>query len=200
MKKYILVIGKDQMIRERIQMALCDENIIVHFANSQVSYQEFLKDSRYCLVIWDMQLEICFRSYHTKRLEKPVDMEICAEQVRSILRQEQGYTKLHSMLTFGTELVIDRQYHSVEIDGIQIPLTPIEFALLLYLAQSPGQVFNNEQLYVHVWGDVPDSKMEKTVKVHLSNLRKKLAAFGKAYIQNIRGVGYKFIPPPVEEN
>ena len=89
---------------------------------------------------------------------------------------------------------------TITVDGKQIFLTPTEFELLHYMAESPEQVFSNEQLYTHIWGDVPDLGMEKTVKVHLSNLRRKLADAGKTYIQNVRGVGYRFVPPQEERH
>ncbi len=101
----------------------------------------------------------------------------------------------NAVFAFGAELIIDRKYHLIMIDGIRIMLTPTEFELLLYMATNPRQVFSNNQLYRHIWGDVPDLGMEKTVKVHLSNLRRKLVDAGKTYIQNVRGVGYRFVSP-----
>ena len=109
----------------------------------------------------------------------------------------------NSTLAFGTELEIDRRCHLIMVDGKQILLTlltPMEFELLHYMAESLGQVFSNEQLYTHIWGDVPDLGMEKTVKVHLSNLRRKLADAGKTYIQNVRGVGCRFVSPREEQH
>lgn len=200
MKKQVLVIGKDQTICDRLQMALCDEDIIVNFADSSAAIEELAEEAHYCLLIWDTQREILFRSYSTKRLGKPVDIEVCAEQIRSMIQQEQNPRNSYALLSFAPELIIDQRYHSVTIDRAEISLTPIEFDLLLYMAKNPGQVFSIEQLYMHIWLDVPDLGTEKTVRVHLSNLRKKFSAAGKEYIQNVRGVGYRFIPPTNEKS
>lgn len=146
-------------------------------------------------MIWDTKQELLLGSYQTVRLEKPVEIDVCAEQIRSIFQQEHSMASDNAVFAFGAELIIDRKYHLIMIDGIRIMLTPTEFELLLYMATNPRQVFSNNQLYRHIWGDVPDLGMEKTVKVHLSNLRRKLVDAGKTYIQNVRGVGYRFVSP-----
>ena len=74
-------------------------------------------------------------------------------------------------------------------------LTRIEFDLLFYMAKHPNQIFSRQQLYRQVWGDDLGISGENTVRSHIGNLYKKLADAGKNYIQNTRGVGYKFVPP-----
>ena len=76
----------------------------------------------------------------------------------------------------------------------EVPLRPKEFGLLLTLAIAPGRVFGRQQLLDAVWGEdvIVD---ERTVDVHLSWLRGKLAEAGAdpAAIRTVYGVGYQFV-------
>ena len=98
-------------------------------------------------------------------------------------------------LVFGNELSIDPAYHHVLIDNRPVILTRTEFDLLLCLAQHPCQIWSCAQLHHYVWNDDLGLSGDNTVRAHMGNLRKKLAEAGKDYIQNTRGIGYKFIPP-----
>ncbi len=98
-------------------------------------------------------------------------------------------------LVFGTELIINPMYRHVIINGELLELTRTEFDLLYYMAKYPNQIFSRQQLYRQVWHDDLGISGENTVRAHIGNLYKKLADVGKNYIQNSRGVGYKFVPP-----
>jgi two-component system, OmpR family, alkaline phosphatase synthesis response regulator PhoP len=77
-----------------------------------------------------------------------------------------------------------------------VALTTREFQLLTALAAHPGRVFTRAQLLEHVWGN--EYYDDHVVDVHVANLRKKLleAAASPRYLQTIRGIGYRFNPPP----
>ncbi len=77
-------------------------------------------------------------------------------------------------------------------------LTRREFDLLLFFAKRPGQVFSRDQIYDSVWGDFFELGGDETVKAHIKTLRKKLSAIGTGLIENVWGVGYRFVPPPQE--
>lgn len=81
------------------------------------------------------------------------------------------------------------------INNTPIKLTRTEFDLFFCLAQHPGQVWSRGQLYQQVWADDLGLTGDNIVRTHIGNLRKKLADAGKNYIQNSRGIGYKFVPP-----
>ncbi|OON92816.1 MAG: DNA-binding response regulator [Epulopiscium sp. Nele67-Bin001] len=74
----------------------------------------------------------------------------------------------------------------------EINLTPNEFDLLLHLAQSPGRVFTREQLIDAVMGLEFDG-FDRTIDVHIKNLRKKIEADTKnpKFIKTVTGIGYK---------
>ena len=91
------------------------------------------------------------------------------------------------------DLVVDRSRATVSRHGDEIVLTPIEFRLLVHLAQHPGQVFSRAQLLEAVWGYSADLSDENTVKVHVRRLREKIEPDPKnpPYLLTVRGFGYR---------
>lgn len=92
-------------------------------------------------------------------------------------------------------MVIAPRYRQVLIDGTPVDLTRREFDLLFFFAKHPGQVFSRGQLYEQVWDDFYELGGDESVKSHIKTLRKKLSVLGTHIIDNVRGVGYRFIPP-----
>jgi hypothetical protein len=74
--------------------------------------------------------------------------------------------------------------------GVVIPLTRLEFDLLLYLCERPARVLPRDTLLADVWG-VNQPINSRTVDVHIKRLRDKLRVTG-AWITTVRGVGYRF--------
>lgn len=131
-------------------------------------------------------------------MERPIDIKVCAAQATALIQlylDSESDHKEHFPLTFGNALIINPVYRQVIIDGSSVELTRTEFDLLLCLARHPGQVWSRSQLYHQVWKDDLGSTGDNIVRTHIGNLRKKLASAGKSYIQNSRGIGYKFVPP-----
>ena len=75
---------------------------------------------------------------------------------------------------------------------LPVLLTPFEFKVLSMLMEQPGRVYAKSQLYEAVNGDYFEGD-EKTMMVHICNLRDKLEEDPKnpKYIKTIRGIGYK---------
>ena len=90
-------------------------------------------------------------------------------------------------------LCLDLAAHEVTIDGRPIVLTHQEFALLRFLAEHRGRVFEREQLLSRAWG-VDYYGGSRTVDIHIRRLRSKLGHAGDA-IETVRGVGYKMRAP-----
>lgn len=90
------------------------------------------------------------------------------------------------------DLVIDVAGHSVTRNGTEIPLTPLEFDLLLCLARRPWQVFTRQVLLEEVWGyqHAADTRL---VNVHVQRLRSKVEHDPEhpEVVLTVRGVGYK---------
>lgn len=151
----------------------------------------------------DNQLDI-FCAGANAVLQKPVDMNMCAAQACALARlyiESKNYIKDKQPLSFGTQLVIDPLYHQVMSNGTNLSLTRKEFELLFFLASYPMQVMTTEQLYAHVWNAEYELGGKDTVKTHIGTLRRKLSRAGcKDCIQNVWGVGYKFVPPKISKN
>ena len=140
-----------------------------------------------------------FRAGVDAFLEKPIETEICAAQAESLMRLRSWGnedTERKSILTFGSSLVISPRFRQVLVNGEPLELTKKEFDLLYFLAGRERQVFSREQLFDQLWDYNFELGGNDTVKVHINTLRKKLMVLGYNAIENIRGVGYRFIPPP----
>jgi two-component system, OmpR family, phosphate regulon response regulator PhoB len=92
-------------------------------------------------------------------------------------------------------LVLDAATNRVTIKGKLMNLRGVEYRLLEFLMSHSGRTFNRTQLLSRVWGG--DSEVdERTVDVNVQRLRKILSERGyEAYIQTVRGFGYRFAPP-----
>jgi two-component system phosphate regulon response regulator PhoB len=91
------------------------------------------------------------------------------------------------------DLVIDVPAHRVEVQGQEVPLTALEFRLLLDLASRAGRVQSRDALLERVWGYSPNVET-RTVDTHVKRLREKLGA-AAAQIETVRGVGYRALKP-----
>ena len=89
-------------------------------------------------------------------------------------------------------LIIDKDEHKCMLYDEEIDLTPIEFDILLYLANNKGKVISSEELFENVWKEKYfDSN--NTVMVHIRRIREKLREDTKKpkFIKTVWGVGYK---------
>ena len=93
------------------------------------------------------------------------------------------------------ELVLDSATNRVTARGKSVNLRCVEYRLLEFLMSHPGKTFNRTQLLAQVWGGDHDVD-ERTVDVNVQRLRKILSEPGyEAYIQTVRGFGYRFSSP-----
>ncbi len=89
------------------------------------------------------------------------------------------------------EIVLDAAAYDVFIGDTAIHLTKTEFAILKLLMKNPKQVVTKSLLLERISEETPDC-MESSLKVHISNLRKKLKEAGGAdYIEAVWGIGFK---------
>lgn len=122
-------------------------------------------------------------------LTKPFEMKELLARITVQLRRRPG---LHpgEMLTFD-EILLDPDSHRVSVSSNNVHLTKTEFAILKLLMQNPSQVITKSVMLDKIAMDTPDC-MESSLKVHISNLRKKLRGInGKDYIEAVWGIGFK---------
>lgn len=86
-------------------------------------------------------------------------------------------------------LLPDRQ--EMTAAGIPIVLTRHEFLILELLVRHPKRVFSKQMIYEYAWGEEYLAE-DKTINVHISNIRAKLKSSGTdTYIQTVWGMGFK---------
>lgn len=88
-------------------------------------------------------------------------------------------------------LRLDVSTHEVIVCGQAVKLTKTEFAILRLLMENPKQIITKSVLLDRISEDTPDC-MESSLRVHISNLRKKLREpSGKDYIEAVWGIGFR---------
>jgi DNA-binding response OmpR family regulator len=122
---------------------------------------------------------------------KPFDSKELVSRVKAVLRRTEGKMMPKGQLAIA-DLSIDKEKRSVRRGDKPIGLTPIEFDLLMALAENPGRVYNRMQLLDKVQGDAYDG-YDRTIDSHIKNLRKKIEPdpAKPRYLITVYGVGYK---------
>ncbi|HEV7562504.1 MAG TPA: response regulator transcription factor [Solirubrobacterales bacterium] len=121
---------------------------------------------------------------------KPFDPEVLVARIRALLRRSSAPVGELEVLTHGV-LALDEAQRQVEVSGVELPLTPTEFRLLLTLMRNRDRVVTQEQLLEDVWGNAGADARQ--VRLYVSYLRRKLkAAGGGDPIETVRGFGYRF--------
>jgi two-component system, OmpR family, response regulator QseB len=122
-------------------------------------------------------------------LIKPFDLDELAARIRALLRRKAGRS------SSGLEhlgVVLDPAAHRITQDGVEVALSPREFAVLQLLLERPGAILSRAQIEerLYGWGEEVESN---AVEVHIHGLRRKL---GAQFILTVRGVGYRVRPNP----
>jgi DNA-binding response OmpR family regulator len=120
---------------------------------------------------------------------KPFSPKELMARVRAVLRRSERGESLPATLRFG-EAQIDRDRHTVQVQGRAVHLTAKEFALLLALIDAHGRVLSRQQLLESVWG-YSFSEGTRTVDVHVRRLREKLPTLAAAIV-TVTGLGYRW--------
>ena len=123
-------------------------------------------------------------------LTKPYNPRELVARVRTVLRR----TRIRSEgETYRVgDLEIDPVRHEIRLAGELVEVTPAEFKILACLAASPGRAFSRQQLLEHAFG-FDHYVFDRTIDVHVMNLRKKIEAApgNPKYLRTVYGVGYK---------
>ncbi len=125
---------------------------------------------------------------------KPFNPLELVARVRSQIRR---FATLGSMIKTETTIItgglsLDTDTKEVCVDGDPVKLTAREYSILEYLMKNMGRVLSSSQIYEAVWNE-PAFKIEKTVTVHIKNIREKIEINPKEpkYLKVVWGLGYK---------
>jgi DNA-binding response OmpR family regulator len=124
---------------------------------------------------------------------KPFGMQELVARIRAVLRRVTpgGVAPGDETYQLG-DLTLNRRTHSVTVGGQAVNLTPSEFALLAALLEAPGRVLSRELLLERLQGNDYEG-VERTIDVHIRNLRKKIEpdSTQSRYIKTVFGIGYR---------
>lgn len=124
---------------------------------------------------------------------KPFSPRELLARVRAVLRRlSENEAREVDEVRFG-DLLVNFVRHEVRLRGELIRLTPKEFKVLEILIMEPGRAFSRLELLEQAFGYDYDG-LERTVDVHVMNLRRKIEANLEQpiYVQTVYGIGYKF--------
>ena len=120
---------------------------------------------------------------------KPFNIKELLARISIHLRNTESML-VSSELTFA-DIVLNTNTHIAGINNTEIKLTRTEYAILKLLMQNPTQVVTKSLLLDRISTDTPDCT-ESSLKMHISNLRKKIReANNKDYIEAVWGIGFK---------
>jgi DNA-binding response OmpR family regulator len=125
---------------------------------------------------------------------KPFSPGELTARIESVLRRTQPAASLEVLLF--DDLEINCTTRDVIVRGQQVVLTAKEFDLLMFLAKSPRQVFDRDQLLKQVWASSTDWQDPATVTEHVRRIRRKIETDPEQprWLSTVRGVGYRFEP------
>jgi two-component system, OmpR family, response regulator len=149
------------------------------------------------------RLPIIFLSSRDDELDRVIGLELGADdyitkpfsprelvaRVAAVLRRAAPSEAEAKLLAYGA-LVMDGSRHRCTVDGKQVTLTVVEFALLHTLLSAPGRVFERAQIVSQAYGH-GHYITERTVDSHIRRVRKKLSEVGADPIETVYGVGYR---------
>jgi two-component system OmpR family response regulator len=123
-------------------------------------------------------------------LSKPFSFVVLVARLRALARR--GSSPRAAMLTSGT-LVLDPFTHACHRLGVEVRLTPREFAVLASLLRRDGGVVSKQEILDEVWGHEFTGD-PNIVEVYVRYLRRKIdGPFGLDTIETVRHVGYRMV-------
>ncbi|MEZ4415398.1 MAG: response regulator transcription factor [Gemmatimonadota bacterium] len=221
----VLVVEDDPKTAEIVALYLRREGHLVHVEHRGDRALDRLREQPFDLVIADVMLpgtdglDLCRQvrargtvpvillTARTREEERVAGLDLGADdyvtkpfsprelvaRVRALLRRAPPGGE--DFVVVG-DLVIDRARRGVRVGDRDVELTTSEFALLEALASHPGHVRSRAQLLAVLPGGASET-LDRTVDVHIRNLRRKIEPVPSrpAYIRTVVGAGYRLLAP-----
>lgn len=219
----IVIIEDDRVVTETLQLYLEQAGYEVAIAHDGVKGLELAQSADAQLVVLDLMVpgisgqEVCRRlracssvpilmlTARTSEDDRVAGFDLGADdyvpkpfrprevvaRVQALLRRTQTVSSTPPPIRIG-ELEVDGFRRQARVYGRAVALTPTEFRLLEALAQNPGRVFTREELVGRVFGPDFDG-FDRTIDVHITNLRKKLDDNARRRVVTVHGLGYRLV-------
>lgn len=215
---HILIIDDDIHINEMLEEVLIQEGYQISHAYSGTEALLFLANEKPDLILLDLMLPGLTGEEVLPQIEKiPVivmsakvevkdkvalllngaedyitkPFEIEELLARIVVQLRKSTRRDSSEKLMYREITVNMVTHEAWVGEHEVKLTKTEFAILKILLEHPKQVITKTVLLDRVSEETPDC-MESSLRVHISNLRKKLREIsGKDYIEAVWGIGFK---------
>ncbi|RKD25000.1 DNA-binding response regulator [Ammoniphilus oxalaticus] len=222
--KSILVVEDDHKIRELVRIYLEKEGYEVYEASDGEEAIDLFKSVDPCFVILDLMLpnmsgeEVCQKIRGEFKAQAPIIMLTAkvaeVDRIKGLKMGADDYvTKPFSPaeLIARVESVLRRTGHrcgkityrgltvkpirgEAHFRGESLLLTQHEFKLLYFLMRHPNHILSREQMIDELYPQQEKIVSERTIDVHVANLREKLTKFEQQeWIETVRGMGYRFV-------
>ena len=123
-------------------------------------------------------------------ITKPFEIQELIARVGVQIRRFTGSEETPKQLQY-KDLVLNKVSFTASVNGEEIVLTKQEFKILELLLSYPNKVFSKQDIYDYAWNDIYIGE-DKTINVHISNIRKKLKAVSsEEYIETVWGIGFR---------
>jgi DNA-binding response OmpR family regulator len=113
-------------------------------------------------------------------VSRPLDIDDVRQKIARVVAASPSGPALRSRVLRSPPFTLDIETHDLAANGEKIALTPIEHRLLAYLMERPGAIVGSDELLESVWGFQPGTATAAVVRVHVGNLRRKMAQLGTA--------------------
>ena len=124
-------------------------------------------------------------------LTKPFEIRELIARIQVQLRRSSGRPEEKPQTLVWQDLTLNRDSFTASVRGRSIGLTRQEFRILELLLSHPDRVYSKQDIYDYAWDDFYVGE-DKTVNVHISNIRKKLKTLSvREYIETVWGIGFR---------
>lgn len=220
--KHVLIVEDEKKLADVLVQYLEKESFRITHFESGLDVVDWVKDNQPNIILLDLMLpdingkDLCkeIRQFSSipiimvtamiDEIDRLIGLELGADdyvckpfspkevvaRVKAVIRRTEG--KYNESKIYETFEVSDETY-SIKYKQNKLDLTPVEFRLLKMFLESPGRVFNRDQILDKIFAD-GRIVLDRTVDTHVKNLRHKLkiASPDHDYIRSIYGIGYSF--------
>ncbi|MDO9629078.1 MAG: response regulator transcription factor [Acholeplasmataceae bacterium] len=120
----------------------------------------------------------------------PFNSKIMTSRIKSVLRFINKLKHVKQNIIKIGKLVISMDNREIIYDGVQIPLTNVEYKILKILAEHKNSVVSKDKIIHYVW-DEDSSATDNALGIHITRLRKKVKCSRSQIIETVWGLGYR---------